>query len=413
MKLINTIALLLLILFSSTALSAQEFTGEDLEIRLFIIGQGDPVYSSWGHTGIAIKNKLTDRDVFFDFGNFYFEDEDFFKNFAIGRLLYIASAAYTKHYIQSVIYENRDLTEYVLNISPEKKLEMYNALRTKSLPENRTYLYHNYNDNCSTRIRDYIDDATMGQLKSSTDVYRDRSFRSSFLLYTSHIKSFGSALSLLQGPPIDKEISIWQEMFIPAIMGEIISSFQYKDYNENMVPLVLEKRVLNKASGRAIVPDEYERPYIQIITISLFLSLLILYLNFRAEKGKIRGFASANILIGLFIGILGSVLLFLAAFTDHNYSYGNLNLFMINPIALFLIPAGIMYWKKGSKWKKKIDILWLIQIASTLVMVLIKLLTPVKQDNLLEIILFLPILISFSPLFPYLAKEKRSIGAIL
>ncbi|MCK5197649.1 MAG: DUF4105 domain-containing protein, partial [Spirochaetales bacterium] len=141
-----------------------DINGDNLEVRLLIIGQGDPVYSLFGHTGIAIKNKENGRDVFYDFGNFSFEEDKFFENFAFGHMLYIAYAVYTKSYIASVLPEKRNITEYVLNLSAENKLEMSNNLSNMILPENRTYLYHHYKDNCSTRIRDYIDDAVVGQL---------------------------------------------------------------------------------------------------------------------------------------------------------------------------------------------------------------------------------------------------------
>ena len=117
-----------------------------------------------------------------------------------------------------------------------------------------------------------------------------------------------------------------------------------------------------------------------------------------------------SIVFSLILGLLGSVLLFLTSFTDHTYSFNNLNLFMINPIALFVIPTAIMYWKKGNLWKKRLDILWLIQVFSTMLMIVIKAFTPVKQDNLLEIILILPMLIAFSPIFPWLGKKIRLLG---
>ncbi|MDA3809362.1 MAG: DUF4105 domain-containing protein [Spirochaetaceae bacterium] len=407
MKQTNKILLIIFFLSLFIPVYSQEIKGEDLEVRLFIVGQGGPVYSSWGHTGLAIKNKQNNKDVFFDFGNFYFENENFFKNFALGRMLYMAYANYTQRYIQSIVQNNRDLTEYVLNISNDKKLQMYEALILKSMPENRTYLYHNYNDNCSTRIRDYIDNAVNGQLKTATEIYRGSTFRKSFLLYTSHTDAVGLALSLLQGPPIDKEITIWQEMFLPAVMGEIVQNFTYKNDKGQTVPLILSKDQLNIAKNRKPVPDKYSPPFIRVILLSLILSAIILFLNIRIEKGKIKLFASMNIFAGFILGLTGSVLLFLAAFTDHTYSYNNLNLFMINPIAFFIIPASIMYLIKGEKWKKRIDVLWMIQIVMTLIMILIKILTPLKQDNLLEIILFLPILISFSPLIPGLLKKRK------
>jgi len=410
MKLSKTLIFLFFFLGAFIQLFSQEITGEELEVRLLIIGQGDPLYSQWGHTGLAIKNTRNNKDVFYDFGNFYFGDDNFFKNFAMGRLLYIAWAAHTEPYIQSVLNDKRDLTEYVLNLSPESKLNMYHALKEKALPENRTYLYHHYNDNCSTRIRDYIDDAVAGQLFTKTDITRGSTFRRSFLLFTSNKMLSGSALSLLQGPSIDREITIWQEMFLPMILENVIRDFTYIDGDGQEKSLVRESRVIYRADHRKSLPEEYPPPFGSAVVISSILFTLILFLNFRSSDTKKRFFAIINILFGFILGVLGSVLLFLAVFTDHSYSYNNMNLFMINPLALFIIPASIMFWRKGDQWRSKLDIIWIIQIFSTLLMILLKIVTPVRQFNHLEIIIVLPVLIAFSPIIPSFFRKKNLLG---
>lgn len=374
-------------------------------MRLLIIGQGDPVFSSWGHTGIAIKNNANGKDIFYDFGNFYFEDEDFYKNFAMGRLLYKAWVTHTEPYIRSVLFNKRDITEYVLSLSPESKLNMYNALRINNLPENRTYLYHHYNDNCSTRIRDYIDNAVDGQMKRQTGYSRGATFRESFLRLTSHKKTVGSALSMLQGTPIDGEITVWQEMFLPVIMEEVIRDFTYEDNNGRTVSLVKDIIVHNKAEHRKAIPPDYSSPYGSAILIAALLFSLALYLNMRTLKGKRKLFSLFSIFSGLILGLTGCILFFLAVFTDHSYSYYNLNLFMINPLALFIIPAAIMYWRKGEGSRKRLDLLWLIQLCSTAIMIAIKMFPAIGQDNHLEIIIILPLMTALSPLIPSFLKK--------
>ena len=409
MELKKICLLLLIFIISIVSIHSDETPGDNLEVRLLIIGQGDEIYSLWQHTGIAIKNKENGKDIFFDFGNFSFEEDKFFKNFAYGRMLYMAYAAYTKTYLESVYNEKRSITEYELNLSPERKLNMYNDLLIISRPENRNYLYHHYKDNCSTRIRDYIDDSVYGQLKMKTNISRGSSYRKSFLLYTANAQIAGIILSILQGPEIDHDITIWQEMFLPDVLGKVVENFKYKNKNGEMVSLVKSKKILSIDNRRKQLPDRYKPPYLTVIFISIILSALILFLNFRSRSNKIRLFAFVNILFGLSLGLLGSVLVFLATLTNHTYSYNNLNIFMINPIALLLIPASILYWKKGNKWRSKIDILWYLQLVLTIIMILIKIFTDIKQDNFLEIILILPILIAFTPLFPNLVERSRGL----
>ncbi len=398
--------LIILILLVSISINANEIIGEDLEVRLLIMGQGDPVYSSWGHIGLAIKNKKNNMDIFFDFGNFVPAKDEFVKNFAYGRMLYEANASQTERYISHQRYLNKNVTEYTLNLDPAGKLKLYNDLINIVLPENRYYLYHNYNDNCSTRIRDYIDNAVDGQLKEMTDIKNGSTFRKSFLKFFSYKKFAGSMLSILQGPNIDKEITTWQEMFLPESMGNAIQDFKYQNSNGDLIPLVSSKNILYKAVGKKELPESFSPPYLIVILITILLSVLILFLNFQSRKGNRIPFSIANIIFGLLLASLGSALFFLAVFTDHNYSFYNLNLFMINPLAIFTIPAAILFWIKGDKWRGKLDIIWSIQFFSTIVMILLKVCTPVKQSNLLEIILILPILLAFTPIVPKIIKKK-------
>ncbi|MEA1911004.1 MAG: DUF4105 domain-containing protein, partial [Spirochaetota bacterium] len=391
------VILIFLFILPSNA-EALDIMGDSLEVRLLIIGQGDPVYSLFGHTGIAIKNKDNGRDIFYDFGNFSFEEDNFFENFAFGHMLYMAYAAYTKSYISLVLPEKRNITEYVLNLSAENKLEMYNNLNIMVLPENRNYQYHHYKDNCSTRIRDYINDGVDGQLQIKTELNNGSTFRKSFLRFTAHKSWVGSFLSILQGPEIDRDITIWQEMYLPDTLEKVIKDFKYKNSKGKIVPLVDSINIIYKDEDRVRIPESYTPPYGRAVIISLLLSSFIVLLNYQSRKNHKIPFVALNIFLGLVLGLLGSVLLFLVAFTDHTYSFNNLNLFMINPIALFVIPSAILYLIKGSKWRSKLDMLWYIQLVSALIMIILKASTPVKQDNLLEIILILPILIAFTPL---------------
>jgi len=401
--------ILLVIIFLFILVSNAEtldIMGDSLEVRLLIIGPGDPVYSLFGHTGIAIKNKDNGRDIFYDFGNFSFEEDKFFENFAFGHMSYMAYAAYTKSYLALVLPEKRNITEYVLNLSAENKLEMYNNLNVMVLPENRNYLYHHYKDNCSTRIRDYINDAVDGQLRIKTELNIGLTFRKSFLRFTAHKTGVGPVLSILQGPEIDKNITIWQEMYLPDTLESVIKDFKYKNSNGEIVSLVDSINIIYKDEDRVKIPESYTPPYGKAIIISILISSFIILLNYQSRKKYKTPFVILNIFWGLVLGLLGSVLFFLVAFTDHTYSFNNLNLFIINPIALFAIPAAILYLKKESKWRSKLDLLWYIQLVSAIIMIILKAATPVKQDNLLEIILILPILIAFTPLIPKLIGKK-------
>ncbi|MCK4540693.1 MAG: DUF4105 domain-containing protein, partial [Spirochaetales bacterium] len=239
MRNIRNLFFILFILFCASLLSAEQFSGDDLDITLIIIGQGDPIYSYWGHTGLIVENHKTGRNLFYDFGNFSFEERDFIRNFVMGRLIYIAAAKASKSYLRYVITENRTITAYTLDISPEKKIEVAAALNQIVMPENRNYLYHHYEDNCSTRIRDYLDMAVDGQLEAASNFSADTTYRHSFLRFTSQNTAASWFLSFLQGADIDKPVTVWQAMYLPAVMEDFVSGFTYLNDEGEDIPFVL------------------------------------------------------------------------------------------------------------------------------------------------------------------------------
>lgn len=60
--------------------------------------------------------------------------------------------------------EGRWVYQQELNLTNEEKAEMRRAFDNNFLPENRTYRYNYFYDNCTTRPRDIIIDNIKGQL---------------------------------------------------------------------------------------------------------------------------------------------------------------------------------------------------------------------------------------------------------
>ena len=73
----------------------------------------------------------------------------------MGRLeFWVADSAGRLDLRASTGREDRDVRFQELNLTTAQRTEMARLLATNVLPENRDYLYHHYNDNCVTRLRD-------------------------------------------------------------------------------------------------------------------------------------------------------------------------------------------------------------------------------------------------------------------
>ena len=77
-----------------------------------------------------------------------------------------------------------------------------------------------------------------------------------------------------------------------GVTKKVITDFKYENKNGEMVSLVKSEKTLFNDDRRKQLPDSYQSPWLSVIIISIILSTVILYLNIRSRKNKIRLFAN-------------------------------------------------------------------------------------------------------------------------
>ena len=373
-----------LILVFLVALSVSLFSGETLEASLIIVGPGDPMYTYWGHIGIAVENKETGENLFYDFGNFSFYSDNFYQDFAMGRMMYLGFVTPTDFFISYSLAEDRDFTIYPLNLGDDELKELDSILHWWVRPENREYLYDYYLNNCSTIIRDILNDVTDGELKRFTESRSDLDFR--HYSRTGADPSLFSELLLhyLLGSNLDKTISAWDKMFLPQAVADYALEMEYTGRDGEIRKLAGNGIVL-KSSTRRPVPDEPRNlwPLMLIMGLAAGFSWRLSSVVKR-KSARIAGTVFRVFLI-LSIGLPGLILGFLMAFTDHAASYRNINLWPSFPTVLFgLIPLmatigkGRMDRRKSEVW---LSWIWTVNLAGLLLAVFLRLTGFCMQDT--------------------------------
>jgi hypothetical protein len=137
----------------------QESWVDQTSISLMTVGPGDPLYAWFGHSALIVKQPAGTQ-IMYDWGIFDYDQENFYLNFARGRMYYYVVASEASWRIQEAIDEMRDVKIVELNFPKEAKFALISFLQKNIKTEYSTYLYHFYYDNCATRIRDIIDFAT-------------------------------------------------------------------------------------------------------------------------------------------------------------------------------------------------------------------------------------------------------------
>ena len=120
------------------------------------------------------------------------------------------------------VYQYADRTVWVQHIplTGEQQQKVIEKLEFDILEENKHYSYDHFWDNCTTRVRDILDDATGGALRAMTNKTDGRTYRD-----LAREGFFGMRIPLLitdiaMGRVTDRVPTYWERMFLPDYLRE-------------------------------------------------------------------------------------------------------------------------------------------------------------------------------------------------
>lgn len=317
-------------------------------VSLLTLSKGSALYSWFGHSGILVETPYG-SSVVFDYGTFSFSQEDFFWNFAMGRLWFCCYATSASYELASADSEGRSVSKVVLPLSAEQKIAVVNFLSLNSEPEYRTYLYHHYNDNCATRLRDIIDYATGGAFKAWASEQSGASFRALASRPLSQNRFALWALNLLQSGNIDAPNSLWESCFLPSVLEDAVSTY-----------FGLERSfVVDHESSYRHDPVSFVGNWGFSALFGLGLAVLAFafgLLGRRSDAGSGpgrrplgRGFWIFSGVVDCVFALIGSVLLFMMVFTNHDVTWMNENILFVNPLLFLGAVLAFVGSKAGSR----------------------------------------------------------------
>ncbi|MDF1565446.1 MAG: DUF4105 domain-containing protein [Deltaproteobacteria bacterium] len=397
---INRITLLVALVLPAAALAQRqapwgtgESRGEDLKISLVTFGDGDTIPEWFGHTGLLVQDTRLGQELIYNFGYFDF-GPDMLPKFLMGRLeFWVGDELPARSFSFYQKRLNRSVRLQELNLSPSRRLEMARKLAIAVRPENRTYLYHHYDDNCATRIRDLIDEATGGQFEEqnsgpATMPLRDhtrRHFERSFYV--------NQVLIYWMNDEIDREIRVWDEMFLPSVMEARVDAATYVDESGQTVPLVKSRKTLFEAK-RPAVPEEASTTWpFALLWGLLFGGGALLLVRWHQKSGKKLPrtlLALEHLLIGLLAGFPALVLCFFW-FTEHTVTHFNETNLLANPLTALAFPLGIgLFWgsRRAIRW---LSFSWTALAITSALLVVLKLLPAFDQHVIDPVAFFLPL----------------------
>ena len=307
---------------------------DSVEISLLTCQPHDEVYSLYGHTAIRYHELKADGiDVAFNYGVFNYDAPFFVIRFVFGLTDYELGAYPTQLFQKEYRQFGSMVTEQVLNLTNDEKLQLRMALIDNLRPENKIYRYNYFYNNCTTKARDIIEQHINGEVKYAgredyTPTYRDMVHH----MTRNHPWSrFGN--DLLLGIQADSKTDIRQQEFLP---DNLLYDFDHAQIyvNGQYRPLVKERRIIVPA-GVQMMHDAFPLTPSQCGTILFFLGLILFVIQLRLR----RIFRVWEVLLMLVSGIIG-LMLFLMLFSQHPTVRLNLQILFFNPLHLvFLWPV--------------------------------------------------------------------------
>ncbi|GHT72966.1 membrane protein [Spirochaetia bacterium] len=417
--------------FSQTAgaadgASAGRSRGDYLTVKLAVMGPGDELYFWWGHLALIIDDAVTGTSRFYDYGLFSFKSTRFFTNFLMGRLLYSVGVSPAEANFRVYRNNNRDITLYTLDLPASTKEEIRRFVENNVLPENRDYLYHHFKNNCVTPVLNIIDTATGGQFRAEYGEAPGRyTIRQHVRRHTWFNPFFDWFLNFMMGQDIDKPTTVWEEMFLPQELGNRINEFTYTDVNGRERRLVSSVEVLNRAVGRPAILDVPRKQWPRSLALGMVTAILLCGVYALRRRKPVAGriiLGSVQALLGLFFGVVGLALFFMTFFTNHDYTYHNINLLYINPLLLAAVPWGIMMAAgkgrgalntegrpavRSPEWY--LQILWTYVFFGGIATMVIKLLPAFYQQNQVTLAMVLPAALLLSRIPRWVSTRRKPI----
>lgn len=335
--------LLILLTIHYSLLTIAQNDSCELRISLITCSPGAELYSTFGHSALRIVDKSTGTDIIYNYGVFDFYDPDFYAKFVRGKLLYFLDQENFSDFLYNYSADNRSVSEQVLNLSCPEKEAMQEFLFTNLRPENRQYKYDFLFDNCTTRLRDLVLTKS-GKIYQTAEILSNKptSFRNHIHYYLDLNRMHWSKLGidLLLGAKLDRHMNASEAMFLPDYLEKGFDS------SRSTLPLVEQKIPLYiKKEPSEINHFSFTAPG---FLFSLFL-IVVFALSFLKFNGAKTILALTDFLLFLITGLLGVLLVFMWAGTDHQICANNYNLLWALPTHLL----AAFYIRKNSFFVKK------------------------------------------------------------
>ncbi len=365
-------------------------------IGVMTMAPGEVFWERFGHDALVVVDDTTGAATSYNFGYFDMGEPGFIPNFMRGRMQYMLAALPLQEDLANYRAEGRGVTIQWLTLTDAQATTLAHKLALNALPENARYRYDYFRDNCTTRVRDAVNDALDGLVErqlsttSNGDSYRSESLR---LSAPTTWMWLGFDLGL--GPAASKPLSFWDDAFLPEHLADGLDRIKL----ENGQPLVHATETLLPHRLDNLDKSFGLNTWLLGLLGCAFGGLLI----YLARAGHARSLSALLCITWIKCALLGVILVLGWWLTDHWAMWRNANILLFSPLALCLLPAAVRIYKGKVPGQFAFSLSLILTLLGVLAVFVRWIFNP--QPNGHWIALMLPILVAITATLHYLNSK--------
>lgn len=307
-------------------------SNRDITISLITCYPGEEIYELCGHSAVRVRGEGIDS--VWNYGIFDFNQPNFVYRFVKGETDYKGASYPFAWFMPEYVHTGRRVVEQDINFTPEEAQAMLNILRKSVLPENAVYRYNYIKDNCSTRILNHIDSASMSQI-IYPDSVRYGTFRNEMRAYHENYPWYQFGIDVALGSGLDKSLNSREEMFVPVELMRNASSAHFSDGR----PFIKATRILNNGTDTSVLPPTpwYLGPIFWAWLLTLLIACMVAWSIITHKL-----FIPIYVIWFFMLGMAGCLVAFLVFISVHEATSPNALILWLNPLQLlYSLSVGI------------------------------------------------------------------------
>lgn len=331
---------------------------------LITVDVGDAVWDNFGHTALRMYDQSSNTDLVFNWGVFDIRGGPvaFSFNFFKGIMRYELGTHAPADEFAMYRDQQRSVWQDKINLTNPEKEILYRRLIWNLEEENRTYDYLYFFNNCTTRVRDYLDEALGGRIREQFTGVMGETFRDQVRAHYQSVSLIAFSLDVLMNSNIDRPVSEWEAMYLPLQLRESLVEVQ------SDVAIGGQRQMLlsDHQEIMAFTPpqqqtDAYQFASLVLLAPVLFLMLMLkrIPMSYFATHSRVglklapitfRLLGLLGLLTAVFSGVYGVLMLGSWFISDHLDLHHNLNLLLFWPTDLLGILVALRWLLFCKAW---------------------------------------------------------------